>query len=316
MNLNLEVNNHSTSKPKPLAIIISPLISPSIYAFKNSEQKPLGISMEMPNPPSNLTSLACFFLLLFTTINQSLSARTIATPPSPPPISRHHKTMTFYMPNVLNSKPQHRPTTPPTTKANGQPIPFSKPLGLFPPVGGIQVPDSDSISSQSFGLSGVGSGITISDSTILQEELEFGMVNTIDVDLLERTNLYGLITLGKAKGMYVASLENGSSQMMAMTTSFAENEFRDELRFFGVHGTDVNSESHVAIIGGAGKYDGANGYATIKVVKLSSKIVKEDEESDVFLLIDWKADVALMWQLKPLGSSGSTADGLKTLGNI
>ncbi|KAI3734820.1 hypothetical protein L6452_14299 [Arctium lappa] len=244
--------------------------------------------MEMPKPPSNLT-LACFFLLLFTTINHSLSARTIAGPPSPPPQSRHqhhHKTMTFYMPNVLNSSLQHPPTTPPKTKPNGQPIPFSKPLGLFPPVRGIPVPDSNSIPSHSFGLSGAGSGISFSDSTILKEELQFAMVNIIDVDLLESTNLYGLTTLGKAKGMYVASLENRSSQMMAMTTSFIENEFRDELRFFGVHRTDVNSESHVAIIGGTGKYDGANGYATIKIVKLSTKFVKEDGEGDIFLLID------------------------------
>ncbi|KVI04968.1 hypothetical protein Ccrd_016711 [Cynara cardunculus var. scolymus] len=248
--------------------------------------------MEMPKLPPTIISLACFFLLLFTTINQSLSARTIVgstPPPQPPPRTRHrrhHKTMTFYMPIVQSSNLQHPPTTPPKTKANSQPIPFSKPLGLFPPVGGIPVSDSNSIPNQSFGLSGDGSGISFSDAAILQEELEFGMVNVIDVDLLGSTDLYGLITLGKAKGMYVASLENGSSQMMAMTTSFLENEFRDELRFFGVHRADVNTESHVAIIGGTGKYDGANGYAIIKVVTLNTKIVKEDGESDIFLLVD------------------------------
>nr|GEW42317.1 dirigent protein 24-like [Tanacetum cinerariifolium] len=183
--------------------------------------------------------------------------------------------MSFYMPNVLNTKYQHTPFTMPTTQVNSQPIPFTKPIGLFPPVGGIPV-DPSSIPSQTFGLDGIVSGI------ILHEELEFGMVNVIDVDLLERTNMYGLTLIGQAKGMYVASSENGSNQMMAMTTSFLDNDYRDELRFFGVH--SVKPESHVAVIGGTGKYTGANGYATIKEVKLSSKIVK-DGESSIFLLI-------------------------------
>ncbi|PWA96556.1 plant disease resistance response protein [Artemisia annua] len=238
--------------------------------------------MELLKPPYKLTSLACFFLFIYTTIIQSYSARTLgdlATSPQPSPSTRghhHHKTMSFYMPNVLNSKYKQAPITPPTTKVNNQPIPFTKPIGLFPPVGGIPV-DPSSIPSQTFGLDGIASGI------ILQEELEFGMVNVIDVDLLEKTKMYGLTLIGQAKGMYVASSENGSNQMMAMTTSFLDNDYKDELRFFGVH--SVSSESHVAVIGGTGKYTGANGYATIKEVKLSSKIVK-DGESNIFLLVD------------------------------
>nr|XP_043617874.1 dirigent protein 16-like [Erigeron canadensis] len=187
--------------------------------------------------------------------------------------------MTFYMPNVLKySNPQHPPITTPTNNVNSQPIPFSKPIGLFPPIGGIPVSDYNSIPSQSFGLH----GISFSASTILQEELEFGMVYVIDVDLLEKTNLYGMTLLGKAKGMYIGSKE---SQMMAMTISFADNDYKDGLRFFGLHQADIDSESHVAIIGGTGIYEGANGYATIKAVKLSSKLVKEGE-SNSFLLID------------------------------
>ncbi|XP_076896614.1 dirigent protein 16-like [Bidens hawaiensis] len=245
--------------------------------------------MDLPKPPFKLTPLACFFLLLFTTIIRSPYARTLGgIPPPPPPKRRHHhpKTMTFYMPNILNSTIYH----PPTNQINTQPIPFSKPLGLFPPIGGIPVSDSNSISSQPFGLAGAGigtgTGISFSASDILREELEFGMVNTIDVDLLDKTNLYGLTLLGKAKGMYVASLENGSSQMMAMTTSFVDNEFKDELRFFGLHQADINSVSHVSIIGGSGKYKGANGYATIKLVKLRSKSVQKHGGSDSFLLVD------------------------------
>ncbi|KAF5794780.1 putative dirigent protein [Helianthus annuus] len=247
--------------------------------------------MDMPKPPFKLTPLACFFLLLSATVTPSFSARTLGGLPPPPQHGRHHhhrKTMTFYMPNILNSTLHYPPTTPSTTQVNTQPIPFSKPLGLFPPVGGIPVSDSNSIPNQSAGLAGIGigTGISFSASDILREELEFGMVNTIDVDLLEKTNLYGLTLLGKAKGMYVASLENGGSQIMAMTTSFVDNEFKDELRFFGLHQADINSESHVSIIGGSGKYEGANGYATMKAVKLRSKSVKNHGGSDIFLLIN------------------------------
>ncbi|KAI3731062.1 hypothetical protein L1987_62245 [Smallanthus sonchifolius] len=242
--------------------------------------------MDRPKPLFKITPLACFFLLLFTTTIPSFSARNLGGIPPPSPMCRHHKTMTFYMPNMLNSSLHYPPTIPPTTQVNGQHIPFSKPLGLFPPVGGVPVSDSNSIPSQSFGSSGIGTGISFSASDILREELEFGMVNTIGVDLLEKTNLYGLTLLGKAKGMYVASLENESSQMMAMTISFLDNEYKDELRFFGLHQADINSESHVAIIGGSGKYEGANGYATIKAVKLRTKTVKKHVESNLFLLVD------------------------------
>lgn len=127
------------------------------------------------------------------------------------------------------------------------------------------------------------------------------MVNVIDVDLLEKTNLYGLTSFGKAKGMYVASSENESGQMMAMTTSFLDNDYRDELRFFGVHRADVNSESHVAVIGGEGKYEGANGYATIKNVKLSSEIVKRAETNN-FLMVNvylgWDLTIKYIYRLK------------------
>ncbi|KAI3517301.1 hypothetical protein L1887_16515 [Cichorium endivia] len=246
--------------------------------------------MGLPKPPSTPTSLASFFLLLFITIHQALSARTLGglpSPPQPPPKNhhQHHKALSFYMPNVLSLSIQHPSNTPPPTKVNGQTIPFSKPLGFFPPVGGIPVPDStsSSIPGQTSDLYGIGSGTNF---PILQDELEFGMVNIIDVDLLEYTNMYGLQPLGKAKGMYVSSSEDGSNQMMAMTTSFLDSEFKDELRFFGVHRVDVNYESHVAVIGGMGKYDGANGYATIKAVKVNSKVVKEDEGTDNFLLVD------------------------------
>ncbi|KAJ8542229.1 hypothetical protein K7X08_017095 [Anisodus acutangulus] len=96
------------------------------------------------------------------------------------------------------------------------------------------------------------------------QELELGTVTTIDEDIY-KGSIYGSSLMGKAQGMYVASSENGSSHMMAMTTSFLSNDYEDSLRFFGVHRGDV-FESHIAVIGGTGKYHDANGYATVKIV--------------------------------------------------
>lgn len=80
--------------------------------------------------------------------------------------------------------------------------------------------------------------------------------------------------------MHVASSEDGSSHMMALTVKFSNNKGDDKvdhgLRFFGVKRSDVN-ESHIAVIGGIGKYQGANGYATVKVmnVRASSLLGKD-----------------------------------------
>lgn len=99
---------------------------------------------------------------------------------------------------------------------------------------------------------------------------------------------FGTALLGEAKGMYVVSSEDGiSSHMMALTASFANGEYKDGLRFFGVYRKDV-PESHIAVIGGTGKYHGANGYATIKAVNVSSShaMRKESAAGKKFLLFN------------------------------
>lgn len=92
---------------------------------------------------------------------------------------------------------------------------------------------------------------------VIEEELFKGSSNSVSP------------ILGKAQGIYVASSEDGSSHMMAMTVYLAGTDFKDGLRFFGVYQTNV-AESHIAIIGGVGMYNGANGYATIKAVDAGS----------------------------------------------
>lgn len=160
---------------------------------------------------------------------------------------------------------------PASTRVNSHQIPFSKPLGYFPPVGGIPLIDTN----PSVGMNGLHThtldleGISMTFPAIATlQELELGTVTTIDEDIYEGS-IYGSSLMGNAQGMYVASSEDGSSHMMAMTASFLGNEYENSLRFFGVHRGDV-FESHIAVIGGTGNYNDANGYATVKIINATS----------------------------------------------
>ncbi|OIW12785.1 hypothetical protein TanjilG_24718 [Lupinus angustifolius] len=185
------------------------------------------------------------------------------------------------MPHMLNAtQPSEKPAT---TKVTGEP-PFKKPLGFFPPSEGIPIPQNiptTSSSTQSLDLSSI--GFSFPTRATLQE-LEFGSVTSIDEDLLE-SNGDEPHKLGKAQGVYVASSEGGNSHMVAMTASFVKGEYQNGLRFFGVHRSDV-FESHVAVIGGTGKYYGANGYAAVKVVDKIGSSKEGKVTSSKFLLFD------------------------------
>lgn len=90
------------------------------------------------------------------------------------------------------------------------------------------------------------------------------MVRGIDEELFENSRSKPHI-IGRIEGFYVEnSEENSGGHMMAMTMYFGKGEAKDGIRVFGVYRSDHVKESHVAIIGGFGKYHGANGYATLK----------------------------------------------------
>ncbi|MCD7453449.1 Dirigent protein 25 [Datura stramonium] len=104
-------------------------------------------------------------------------------------------------------------------------------------------------------LAQLGSGVTF-------QKLMFGTMTVFDDELTEGHELNsGLV--GKAQGFYIASSEDGTSQSMAFTVMFHSGSYSDSLSFFGVHRVRV-SESHLAIMGGTGKYVNAKGFATVK----------------------------------------------------
>ncbi|KAM1162172.1 hypothetical protein ACFX1Q_001987 [Malus domestica] len=92
----------------------------------------------------------------------------------------------------------------------------------------------------------------------------FGYVTVIDDNLTEGHEL-GSTVLGKAQGFYLASSLDGNSHTMAFTVLLhaSEHDVEDTISLFGVHRT-ASPVSHIAVIGGTGKYENANGYAAIE----------------------------------------------------
>ncbi|KAG0536492.1 hypothetical protein BDA96_03G068200 [Sorghum bicolor] len=140
-------------------------------------------------------------------------------------------------------------------------IPFLTGLG-----GATNAAKSISSNGNGNGNSGVPvfAGGSLPQGTTLQKLL-FGTMTVVDDELTEAPEL-GSAAVGRAQGFYIASSEEGVSQTVAVTAMFKEGGFEDTISFFGVHRT-VDSESHLAIVGGTGKYVGAKGFAKVAVVR-------------------------------------------------
>ncbi|KAF0918236.1 hypothetical protein E2562_023319 [Oryza meyeriana var. granulata] len=170
------------------------------------------------------------------------------------------------------------------TAVTGQ-LPFGRPIGAVLPLNsGVNVNsgaagaiDNNNIPFLT-GLGGATNAVTSNNNngvpvfaggslpqgTTLQKLL-FGTMTVVDDELTEAPGL-GSAAVGRAQGFYIASSEEGVSQTVAVTTMFKEGEFADSISFFGVHRT-ADSESHLAIVGGTGKFVGAKGFAKVAVVR-------------------------------------------------
>lgn len=96
------------------------------------------------------------------------------------------------------------------------------------------------------------------------QQLMFGSVTVVDNELTEGHEL-GSGVLGRAQGIYITSSSDGSSHTVVLTAAFHGQELDDTISFFGVHRT-ATPISHIAIVGGTGKYENAKGYATIEAL--------------------------------------------------
>ncbi|KAG8387787.1 hypothetical protein BUALT_Bualt02G0057500 [Buddleja alternifolia] len=203
--------------------------------------------------------------------------------------------LTFFMHDILGGS---RPSAIAVTgivanPAVGGQVPFAKPNGAVLPVnngiptnnanGGIvnnnNVPFLTGLSGFSSNIQsnnnngnnfiGGGPGFPVLNSaqfpsgTTLQK-LMFGTMTVFDDELTEGHEL-GSGLVGKAQGFYISSSEDGTSQTMSFTVMFTGGGYVDSLSFFGVHRTAV-AESHLAIMGGTGKYVKAKGFAVVKTL--------------------------------------------------
>ncbi|PHT80863.1 Dirigent protein 9 [Capsicum annuum] len=99
------------------------------------------------------------------------------------------------------------------------------------------------------------------------QQLMFGSITVVDNEITQGHEL-GSSILGRAQGFYLTSSSDGTSHTLALTTLFHgahEHEVDDTISFFGIHRT-ATPISHIAIIGGTGKYENAKGYATIETM--------------------------------------------------
>ncbi|MBA0869910.1 hypothetical protein Goshw_005125 [Gossypium schwendimanii] len=106
------------------------------------------------------------------------------------------------------------------------------------------------------------------------QKLMFGTMTVIDDELTIGHELTSGF-IGKAQGFYVASSVDGTSHTMAFTAMFESGHYADTLSFFGVHRTGA-SESHLAIMGGTGKYVNSKGFAIVRIVPASNQTGETD----------------------------------------
>ncbi|OEL12837.1 Dirigent protein 24 [Dichanthelium oligosanthes] len=203
--------------------------------------------------------------------------------------------LTFFMHDILGgSQPSGRIVTGvvASAAANGQ-LPFARPnTNIFPIQGAVPLPQgaSNLINSNNVpyvaGLGGTSgnlvqnNGNTVNGgnknipfvnpgdlpSGVTLENLLFGTTTVIDDELTEGHEL-GAGVIGRAQGFYVASSQDGTSKTMVLTAMFEgpDAPHGDTLSFFGVHRMAA-PESHIAIIGGTGKYENAKGFAAIQTL--------------------------------------------------
>ncbi|KAK0592313.1 hypothetical protein LWI29_017101 [Acer saccharum] len=100
------------------------------------------------------------------------------------------------------------------------------------------------------------------------QKLMFGSITVIDDELTEGHELESGV-VGRAQGFYLASSLDGTSQTLALTAllhngnEHDHDHIVDSISFFGVHRT-ASPHSHIAVVGGTGKYENAKGYAMVE----------------------------------------------------
>ncbi|KAM3338710.1 dirigent protein 24-like [Capsicum galapagoense] len=212
------------------------------------------------------------------------------------PIQDHSK-FSFFMHDILGgTHPSGRVVTGIVATTDVNNLPFTKANNrVFPIDGGVPLNNINNIVNNNnypflAGLNGQQQTNTILQNTgnnnivssqdnqpfvtagqlpngLTLQQLMFGSITVVDNEITQGHEL-GSSILGRAQGFYLTSSSDGTSHTLALTTLFHgahEHEVDDTISFFGIHRT-ATPISHIAIIGGTGKYENAKGYATIETM--------------------------------------------------
>ncbi|EYU40519.1 hypothetical protein ABFS82_14G128500 [Erythranthe guttata] len=223
----------------------------------------------------NINSVAIIILVLAAIT--LLATKTAAVEPAAPVA----QVLELFMHDILGgSNPTARPITGLLGNIYSGQVPFARPLGFFPPKGGVAIPNSNGaiptinpngipLGTGLIGTAFAGTPNSNSNNNINSAQLGpdglglgFGTITVID-DYLTSAPELGSQQLGKAQGVYVASSADGSTQMMAFTAMMEGGEFGDTLNFFGVYKIG-STMSRLSVTGGTGKFKNACGFAEVR----------------------------------------------------
>uniref|UniRef100_A0A804RA92 Dirigent protein n=1 Tax=Zea mays TaxID=4577 RepID=A0A804RA92_MAIZE len=85
---------------------------------------------------------------------------------------------------------------------------------------------------------------------------------TVVDERLRDSKEFGLPLDGTLQGVLVVGVADNGGHMVSVKASFAGDGADDSISFFGVR-RDDQEESHVAVVGGTGRYTGASGFAVV-----------------------------------------------------
>ncbi|XP_016501476.1 dirigent protein 24-like [Nicotiana tabacum] len=208
-----------------------------------------------------------------------------------------HPTFSFFMHDILGgSQPSGRVVTGIVATSDANNLPFSTTTNqIFPINGGVPLNNINNVVNNNnypflAGLNGQQQANTVLQNSgnnnvvnggnnqpfvtagqlpsgLSLQQLMFGSITVVDNEITEGHEL-GSAVLGKAQGFYLTSSSDGTSHTLALAALFHgehDHEVDDTISFFGIHRT-ATPISHIAIIGGTGKYENAKGFATIETL--------------------------------------------------
>ncbi|KAL2893558.1 Dirigent protein 18 [Bienertia sinuspersici] len=219
-------------------------------------------------------------------------------------VTPHEEPIEIYMHDIVGgSSPTARPITGLLGNIyNGQ-VPFARALGFQPPENGVAIPNSGG-SMPSIGANGVPLGTGLAGTSFAGNNnnnqrnlnaaqllpdglgLGFGTITVID-DILTTSPDMNSQTIGKAKGVYVASSTMGTSQLMAFTAMLEGGEYGDSINFYGVYRIG-SAYSKLSVTGGTGKFKNAYGFAELRPLIPSGQHVTDGAQALLRIIVHLK----------------------------